>query len=335
MQSAHADKTSGLPRSSIPSFRLIQDRLDQVRELIYQQLTAPPKAQAIKELLDYMNSHSGKMIRPGLVLLSAEAVGKITDKHIRIAAIVEMIHNATLLHDDVIDQGQQRRGLATINHLWGNEAAVLLGDFLLSQVFKMCTDLEPEIISIIASTAARTCEGELRQIVERQNWQLSEPDYIEIITEKTAVFLSSCCRLGALLTQASKAQVESLAYFGLYSGIAFQIADDLLDITGDENKTGKTSGRDASRNKLTLAVIHLLRAVGSSEKKTLYDKLNAVGKNKDALTEMLRSHGSLEYAHNRAQEYAAQAIQALADLPESDAKRDLIETARFMANRAA
>jgi len=334
MQPPRADITIGSLHNTIAPFRLIQSQLDQVRQLINQQLAAPPKAQAVAELLDYVNTRSGKMIRPGLVLLSAEAAGKITDKHIRIAAIVEMIHNATLLHDDVIDEGQQRRGRPTINHLWGNESAVLLGDFLLSQVFKMCADLEPKIISIIACTAARTCEGELRQIIERQNWQLSEPEYIDIITEKTAVFLGSCCRLGALLSQADKAKVESLARFGLNAGIAFQITDDLLDITGDENKTGKTGGRDANRNKLTLAVIHLLQVVDWKEKGEVYDKLNAVGKNKDALTGMLRSYGSLEYAHSRAQEYAAQAVQALSNLPESDAKRSLIETARFMTNRA-
>jgi len=333
MQLPRADKTSGMPRSRVPAFRRIQGRLDQVKELINQQLTTP-KDQAVGQLLDYMNARSGKMIRPGLVLLSADAVGKITNKHIRIAAIVEMIHNATLLHDDVIDQGHERRGLPTINRLWGNESAVILGDFLLSQVFKICADLEPKIISIIAATAARTCEGELRQIMERQNRRLSEPEYIDIITEKSAVFLSSCCRLGALLAKASKAEVESLARFGLNAGIAFQITDDLLDVTGDQNKTGKTGGKDADRSKLTLAVIHLLQAVAQKEKAKVYDKLNAVGKNKNALSEMLRFYGSLEYAHNRAQEYVARAVEALAEFAESDAKEALIETAKFMANRA-
>jgi octaprenyl-diphosphate synthase len=151
MQLPRADKTSGMPRSRVPPFKLIRSRLAQVRKLINQQLTSPAKDRAVGQLLDYMNARSGKMIRPGLVLLSAGAVGKTTDKHIRIAAIMEMIHNATLLHDDVIDEGQQRRGLATINRLWGNESAVLLGDFLLSRVFKMCADLEPKIIGIIAA----------------------------------------------------------------------------------------------------------------------------------------------------------------------------------------
>jgi len=321
-----------LPRSRVPAFRRIQNRLNQVKELINQQLTTP-KDQAVGQLLDYMNTRSGKMIRPGLVLLSADAVGKITDKHIRIAAIVEMIHNATLLHDDVIDEGHERRGLPTINRLWGNESAVILGDFLLSQVFKMCANLEPKLIRIIAATAAQTCQGELRQIMERQNWRLSEPEYIDIITEKSAVFLSSCCRLGAFVARAGKAEVESLARFGLNAGIAFQITDDLLDITGNQNRTGKTGGNDADRSKLTLAVIHLLRSVNRKEKARIYNKLSTVGKNKNALTALLHSYGSLNYAHTRAQEYVARAIRALAKLPRSDAKEDLIETAKFMASR--
>ena len=334
MQLPQADTTSGMPRSKVPAFRPIQDQLNQVRQLIHQQLTAPLKKEAVSQLLTHMNTRSGKMIRPALVLLAGAAVGKITEKHIHIAAIVEMIHNATLLHDDVIDEGQKRRGVPTINSLWGNESAVLLGDFLLSQVFKMCADLEPQIISIIAATAARTCQGELRQILEGQNWQLGEPEYIDIITDKSAAFLSSCCRLGGVLAQATETEIESLARFGLHAGIAFQITDDLLDITGDEHETGKTAGRDADKNKLTLAAIHLLRVVSEKDKAQVCDMLNAVGKNRDALTKMLTSYGSIEYARKRAQECVVQAVQALTDLPESNAKEALIETAKFMANRA-
>lgn len=128
-------------------------------------------------------------------------------------------------------------------------------------------DFSPKIVSIIAATAARTCQGELRQIIQRQNWQLNEAEYIDIITEKSALFLSSCCRLGTIVAKAKKAHVESLARFGLSAGIAFQITDDLLDVAGDENKTGKTGGKDAERSKLTLAVIHLLKAVALAKRR--------------------------------------------------------------------
>ncbi len=283
-------------------------------------------------MLECVSTRSGKMLRPGLVLLAGRCCGKITDEHIRVAAIVEMIHNATLLHDDVIDEGQKRRGLPTINSLWGNESAVLLGDFLLSRAFKMCAELEPQVARVIAATAIRVCEGELRQVSQRQNWQLSESEYIDIITEKSAALFSSCCYLGGLLARASETQVQSLADFGLNAGIAFQITDDLLDIIGDENKTGKTLGSDVSKHKLTLAVIHLLGAVEEGEKSAVKSKLNAVGESKEALAEMLRCYGSLEYARRRAQEFVGRAVAALAGLKESDAKEALIETARFMAS---
>ena len=350
----------------MPAFRLIDDQLSRVKELINEQLTVPAAAPGsaaganssarkrwagnINRLLEYVSGRSGKMIRPGLVLLSYRVVRDASCEKktqynihntqyeaIRIAAIVEMIHNATLLHDDVIDEGQRRRGQPTINSLWGNESAVLLGDFLLSRVFRICAELEPQVAGVIAAATIRICEGELRQIVQRQNWQLSESEYVDIITEKSAALFSSCCYLGGLLAQGTETQVRSLAAFGLNAGIAFQITDDLLDIVGDENKTGKTLGSDADKNKLTLAVIHLLRAVDEKEKNAVinsYLERKNAQYDKDALVETLSRYGSLEYARNRAQEFVAGAVRALAGLQESDAKKALIETARFMASRA-
>ena len=368
---AYTDISGDLPQNRVPAFKLIDSRLSQIKGLINEQLTAPAGAGAINPLLEYVSS--GKMLRPGLVLLAGKCSGKITDEHIRVAVIVEMIHNATLLHDDVIDEGQERRGLPTINSLWGNESAVLLGDFLLSRVFKMCAKLEPKVAKVIAATTGRICEGELRQIIQRENWQLSESEYIEIITEKSAALFSSCCYLGGLLGQATEAELRLLTDFGLNAGIAFQIADDLLDIIGDESKTGKTIGRDAAKNKPTLAIIHLLTAVDEGDTSAIIDSYlvnpvrgtplcgnpNSIMRNnmiqkgeisngvnseaplekknkqysKNGLAEILSRYGSLEYARNRAQEFVAKAVQALASLKESDAKGALIETAKFMASR--
>ncbi len=356
---AHTDMSGNMPWSGIPAFRLIDCQLNQVGELIDQQLTTSAKAGEIKPLLDYVSSRTGKMIRPGLVLLSYRAMYDascekekmdscirrnnntryaIRDTQyetIRVAAIVEMTHNATLLHDDVIDDGQLRRGLPSANRLWGNESAVLLGDFILGRVFKMCANLDPTIAGTIATIALRVCEGELRQVIQRQNWHLSEEEYIEIITEKSAAFFSGCCRLGALLAQAEEYYVEMLARFGLNAGIAFQITDDLLDITGKESRTGKTVGSDASKSKLTLAVIHLLKTIDEAERRRLYNMLDAPVKYQGTLTEMLKSHGSLEYAQDRAQQFVKKAVEALQGLAQSEAKTALIETARFMAARGA
>lgn len=331
---AHTDRPASVPHSRIPAFRLIDSQLSRVKELINEQLTSPAEVCDVNRLLKHVRGRSGKMIRPGLVLLAGGCCGKITDEHIQIAAIVEMIHCATLLHDDVIDEGQKRRGRPTINNLWGNEAAVLLGDFLLGRVFEMSAELGPQVAKIIANVAVRVCEGELRQIIQRQNWKLSESEYIDVITEKSAVLFSSSCQLGAFSAQATKTQARSLAEFGMNAGIAFQITDDLLDIIGDESKTGKTLGRDADKHKLTLAVIHLLGAAGQREKGAVISSyLERKQYDKDALREMLDHYGSLEYTHSRAQEYVARAVGELGDLKESAAKDALIETAKFITGR--
>ena len=339
MQSpTHTDISAWSPQDKVPAFRLIGEQLSRVRDLIKQQLTAPAKTGDINGLLEHISSRSGKMIRPGLILLAGRCCGKITDNHISVAAIVEMIHKATLLHDDVIDEGKQRRGLPTINSLWGNESAVLLGDFLLSRVFKMCAELEPKVANVIAAAAVRLCEGELRQVVQKHCWQLSEPEYLDVITEKSAVLFSSSCYLGGQLAGAGESQIKSLADFGLNAGIAFQITDDLLDIVGDESKTGKTLGSDVDKHKLTLAVIHLLKAVDEREKNTIINSFldrRDARYDKNALIEMLDRYGSLEYARSRAREFVAAAKQALAGLKQNDAKDALIETAEFMAGRVS
>ncbi|OHB77122.1 MAG: hypothetical protein A2Z25_13785 [Planctomycetes bacterium RBG_16_55_9] len=337
-------------RHDIPSFRLIAEPLDRVRRLIYQQLTAHGPAIAgldalghkhrpadVTRLLEHVRDRSGKMIRPGLVLLAGLSCGKITDEHFHVAAIIEMMHDATLLHDDVIDEGRIRRGAPTINNLWGNETAVLLGDLLLSRVFTMSAELGAPAAKVIAAAAVRLCEGELKQAVQKNDWQLSEADYIEAITEKSAVLFSSACYLGGLLAQASQSHVRSLAGYGLNAGIAFQMTDDLLDIVGDERKTGKTLGSDVGTHKLTLAVIHLLGAVDENQRNaiiTSYLKSKDVRHDRDTLVKLLDRYGSLEYARGRTQEFAALAIRELDDLKRNDARDALIETAEFMADRA-
>ena len=326
------------PQVKVPAFRLIADQLSRVRNLINQQLTLHNTVGDIKGMLEQISSRSGKMIRPGLVLLTGRCNGKITDKHISVAAIIEMIHNATLLHDDVIDEGKKRRGMPTINSLWGNESAVLLGDFILSHVFKMCAQLEPRVADVIATAAVRLCKGELRQVAQKHYWQLSEAEYIDVITEKSAVLFSSSCFLGSLLAEASESQAKSLGDFGLNAGIAFQITDDLLDIVGDESKTGKTIGSDVDKHKLTLALIHLLKVVDEKEKNNIINSFldrEDSQYDKHALVEILNRHGSLEYARSRAREFVTNAKQALGGLKQSDFKDALIETAEFMVDRVS
>jgi octaprenyl-diphosphate synthase len=347
---AHIDIPTAASSPDLAAFRLVGDDLRRVRALINEQLTAAPPALAglgspgpgrrtsdVGKLIEYVSVRSGKMLRPGLVLLAGRCFGKVTQQHIQVAAILEMIHNATLLHDDVMDEGQKRRGLPTINSLCGNEVAVLLGDFLLSRVFRMCTELEPQAAKVVADSAVRLCEGELGQVVRKNNWQLTEPEYIEVITDKSAVLFNSSCYLGALLAKADENQARSLADFGLNSGIAFQITDDLLDLVGDEKKTGKTLGTDVDKQKLTLAIIHLLAAADEQERTSIiesYLDTKDTQCDRPALVRLLNRCDSLEYARERAKEFTAAAIRALSDLEQSNAKDALIETAEFMVARA-
>jgi len=348
---AQTDNSTSASHSKPAGFALVAGEMEQVRRLINSQLTAAATAmpylglasniqrpQDISQLLEYIGARSGKMIRPGMVLLCGACFGKITDEHIKVAAVIEMIHHATLLHDDVMDEGRKRRGRPTVNSLCGNEAAVLLGDYLLSQVFKMSAELDSKVAGVIATAAVRLCEGELRQVIQRHNWQLSESEYIDVITEKSAVLFSSACFLGGSLAQADDDQARAMAEFGLNAGIAFQITDDLLDIVGDEKKTGKTLGTDVEKHKLTLAVIHLLKSANESEKVKIIDSYlesKDTHCDKKALVKMLDRYGSLEYARTRAKEYVAAAIGALAAFKPCDAKDALIETAEFVAGRVA
>jgi octaprenyl-diphosphate synthase len=321
------------PWREILPLRRIDASLREVSDLVHRSLDARGAESDLASFLNHLKTGSGKMLRPGLLLLAGECFGPPTPTHFQVAAMVEMIHHATLLHDDVIDDGRKRRGVPTVNFLWVNECAVLLGDFLLSQVFRMAAELDPAVARVLAQIAIRVCQGELRQTVQKHNWQLSETQYLEIITEKSASFFGGCCRLGAMLSQAPEEQTEALARFGLQAGIAFQIMDDLLDITGDEKRTGKTSQSDLVKNKPTLAVIHLLGTIDAPRQAQVCGLLDAAGRSRRDLLGLLEQHGSLQYARERAMSYVAQATRELESMPANPAKDALIETAHFMADR--
>ncbi len=324
-----------IPEKGVPSFRRIDLPLRQVRRLICRSLQTRATQAELASFFDHLRAGGGKMLRPGMVLLAGECFGTLTEEHIQVSAMVEMLHHATLLHDDVLDEGGQRRGVPTANCLWGNESAVLLGDFLLSQVFRMAAELGSPVARILAQIAAQVCEGELRQTLHRRNWQLSEAQYLEIITDKSASFFGGCCRLGAMLSHADEGRIEAVAQFGLRAGIAFQVTDDLLDIAGDETHTGKTLQSDFAKDKPTLAVVHLLRTLDAARRAQVRALLESPDGTGRELAVLLERAGSLRYAREQAAEYVARAVRALAEVPSSPAKEALIETARFMANRTA
>ncbi len=220
-------------------------------------------------LVKHVSRFRGKMLRPCLVLLSGRACSgdqPLSEAHTVIATVVEMVHMATLVHDDVLDEAELRRKGATINHLRGNEAAVLLGDYLISHSYHLCSGLDSQFASrLIGRTTNCVCEGELLQLDNRNNLDLDEQTYLQIIERKTASLCAACCLLGAKFAGAEPAHVAALETFGMSLGTAFQIQDDILDLVGDASCVGKTLGIDVEKGKLTLPLIHFLRsAAGTS-----------------------------------------------------------------------
>lgn len=306
---------------------------DAVRRLFDDQLLSD--LPFVNTLCEHVGKYRGKMLRPALVLLSGQACGRLTPEHEIIAAVVEMVHMATLVHDDVLDEADVRRGLVSLNRLQGNEAAVLFGDFLISHAFHLCSGLESQYASrLIGSTTNTVCEGELMQIYHRGNLDLGEDEYIEIVSRKTASLTSTCCVLGARYAGADAATIGRLEAYGLNVGIAFQIADDLLDLLGDEREVGKTLGLDLKKRELTLPAIHLLsHAAGDvrAEARRLLsdgqpDRLARVRR-------LLAEAGSVEYSRQVARRHVDAALASLADLPASPAKDSLRSMAHFIVER--
>ena len=313
-------------------FDIIAGQLDQVKSRISEQLVS--SNESINTLLGHINSRGGKMLRPAFVLLAGKSCGQITQTHIELAAMVEMVHVATLLHDDVIDEASHRRNTATVNMLCGNEKAVLLGDFLLSKVFAMNARLQsPVITQILSDTTVRVCQGELMQNTQRNNWQLTEAEYLDIVRDKTASLFSTCCYLGVYAASGSESQLRALSEYGLNLGTAFQITDDLLDITGDEGREGKTLGTDLAQRKPTLPIIHLLTTAREQDKSGLIEKLSS-GDDLKELAEILENSGSMDFARDMAQQLCKKATESLGVLDAGLAKDSLVEIVDFVSLRS-
>jgi octaprenyl-diphosphate synthase len=277
-------------------------------------------------------SAAGKRLRPALLFLSGRAAGEVTEAHMRFALAVEAIHAATLVHDDVLDEATLRRSRPTMNVLWGNEASVLFGDYLFTHAFQVASSAgEKRALEIIAAAAVAVCEGELLQIAERGNLQLTEERYREIVAKKTAVLCESACRLGAALAGADAAAEESLAAYGRGVGVAFQIVDDCLDLTGDEHEVGKSLGTDLRKGKYTLPIIHFLRADGKAAdmvRRAAAD-VSRLGELRDALV----GNGSMEYALSVAREQIEGAKASVAAVGTREIRAALEKLADYVVAR--
>jgi len=311
----------------------IAPQLKAVEALFHEELSSDVRC--VNSLVKHVSRFRGKMLRPTLVLVSGRACGEVSDAHTVIATVVEMVHMATLVHDDVLDEAELRRKGATINHLRGNEAAVLLGDYLISHSFHLCSSLESQYASrYIGRTTNQVCEGELLQIDNRNNYDLDEQTYLRIITRKTAVLTAACCHLGAKFAGATDAQAAALETYGLSLGVAFQIQDDILDIVGDASTVGKTLGIDVEKGKMTLPMIHFMETAPHEHRTLLRSLLGGNEPDKgEKIRNLILPSGSVQFARDRAKALVEKARAALGVIPDNEAKRALDAMAEFVIAR--
>jgi octaprenyl-diphosphate synthase len=279
----------------------------------------------VNTLCRHVERYRGKMLRPTMVFLCGQAFGPVGERHVMVAATCEMIHMATLVHDDVLDEAEVRRKGHTVNHLRGNEVAVMLGDYLISNAFHLCSRAGDPALNLRLGEVTNTlCEGELVQLSHREDLSLDERTYFEIVRRKTAVLIGACCELGAQLSGAPADAVAALRRFGEGIGVAFQIQDDLLDLEGREDVVGKSLGRDLEKGKLTLPVIiHLAQASGEVRERTI----SAIrARDGAALLAELTASGSLVAARSRAVELVAAARAELRHVP-AGVSRDALDAA--------
>ncbi len=313
---------------------LIGPQMLEVDHLFHQELQSD--LACVNTLIKHVSRFRGKMLRPSLVLLAGRACGELTDAHVVLATVVEMVHMSTLVHDDVLDEAELRRKGATINHLRGNEAAVLLGDYLISHSYHLCSSLDSQFASrLIGRTTNEVCEGELLQIDNRNNFDLTEAVYLDIINRKTAALIAASCELGARFAGATDAQIAQFQTFGRSIGTAFQIQDDILDIIGDARTVGKTLGIDVEKGKMTLPMIHFMKTAPAEHQHLLRSLLerNDADKAERIRNLILPSH-SIDFARDRAKAYVDRARGALVDLPDTDARRVMDLMAEFVISRA-
>lgn len=289
----------------------------------------------IRQVAEYIIGAGGKRLRPALVLFAAGATGYSGTHHHELAAVVEFIHTATLLHDDVVDESDLRRGNSTANSMFGNAAAVLVGDFLYSRAFQMMVTVDNmRVMSVLSDATNTIAEGEVLQLMNCHNADVDVEAYLRVIRYKTAKLFEAAAQLGAVLGKADPAVERDLARFGMHLGTAFQLIDDVLDYSGDERTTGKHLGDDLSEGKPTLPLIHVMQH-GNSHQSAVVRKAIEEGGREDfpAVIEAIRATGALVEARRRAQAECTLAMGALSSLPGSTYKDSLVELTEFAVAR--
>jgi octaprenyl-diphosphate synthase len=312
----------------------VKDGVERMRSILRNQISE--SSAAVSDMTDHVGRFQGKQLRGALVLLTGEATGNTTDEHAAVAAIVEMIHLATLVHDDILDGAQVRRRVACINQRWDNQIAVLLGDFLYARAFALSTQLSSRLCSrLLAETTRRLCVGEIEQSTRRYDFEMEQRSYEEICGAKTASLYSAACELGARYPGGNDELGAEMAAMGWNFGLAFQIVDDCLDLTGTNDALGKTVGTDVEEGKVTLPVLHVYANAGELERAAIRDLYTLPGLEGRAalLRERCDLGPGLAFAMQRARDLVEDGLLRLRRLPESPARGAIENVARFLVGR--
>jgi octaprenyl-diphosphate synthase len=312
---------------------LINEDLASTDQFIISQLES--KIPMVKQIIEYVLSCGGKRIRPILLLLSAKALAHNGRKHIELAAVIELIHTATLLHDDVVDNSTLRRGHQSANIIWGNEASVLVGDFLYSRAFQVVVDFNHKLIlDIFAKATHHIAEGEIMQLVNCKNPDTSEDFYFDIIERKTAKLFEVAAQLGAILASNADHEIAALKAYGQHFGLAFQLIDDALDYSQSAQETGKNVGQDLAEGKMTLPLIHAMRKAKAKDQVVLRDAISSGStENLARILSIIESTDAIKYTADAAKQHAQKAIQSLAHIPFTPYRQALEDLSHFVVAR--
>ncbi|MDR4505588.1 MAG: polyprenyl synthetase family protein [Candidatus Scalindua sp.] len=312
----------------------IQEEMRETEERLYKDISSQDKHLA--DLVLHISKIKGKRFRPALLLLAGKCSGTFVRQHIDLGIVVELIHTATLVHDDIIDEAVVRRHVETINAKWGREISILFGDYLFSRAYTILSSLDSQIATLIVSqTINILCEGEIVQLLKRHNPDVTESEYLNIIERKTAALCAASCKLGAIFSGANKKLSEALANYGLKLGVAFQIIDDCLDVTGKEEEVGKTLNTDLQTGKLTLPLIRLVNVLPANRKESVCELIfqNNGNTTKAAIVDLLQEHEAMEYAYESARQLVKKAQDDISFIPESVFKTSLLELGDYVIQR--
>jgi octaprenyl-diphosphate synthase len=312
---------------------LVADDMQAVDATVREQLKS--EVVLVNQLSSYIVKSGGKRMRPLLVLLAARAFGYPGPSHIDLAAVVEFIHTATLLHDDVVDASNLRRGQETANSIWGNEASVLVGDFLYSRAFQMMVRVgSMPVMDIMADTTNTIAEGEVQQLMNCHDPDITEAQYLHVIRSKTAKLFEAGSQIGPILAGRGPDEQRAMARYGMHLGTSFQLVDDVLDYQASAEITGKNVGDDLAEGKPTLPLIHAMRTGRPEQVEGIREAIRLGGReNIDDVIEAIESTGAITYTARSARAEANQALEALSSVPDSPYKQALVALAEFSVNR--